>query len=81
MSSPTQRTLNHLRRRGYLAAVVERFNPHVGEHGIRQDLFGFLDLLAIRADKPGVLGIQATSASNAAISFHVCRCWMCGDDH
>lgn len=44
MSSPTQRTLAALRKLGYLAAVVEKWNH--GAH-IRQDLFGFIDVLAI----------------------------------
>jgi len=46
MISPTQRTLLALRKRGCLAAVVEKFNAYVvrpdGGRGIRQDLFGFL---------------------------------------
>jgi hypothetical protein len=45
MSSPTQRSLRHMRDLGYLVAVVEHWNPHAR---IRQDLFGWIDLLAIR---------------------------------
>lgn len=68
MSSPTQRTLAELRKLGYLAAVVERWNPHAK---IRQDLFGFVDVLAIgtEGDAPGyenTLAVQATSGSNVA---------------
>jgi hypothetical protein len=47
---------------GWLPAVVERWNPHAR---IRQDLYGFLDLVALDGE-PGLLGIQATSSSNAA---------------
>lgn len=37
--------------------MVERFNPYVGKFGIRQDLFGFIDIIAI---KPiGICGIQS----------------------
>lgn len=62
--SPTQRSLTRLRQEGYLAAVVERFNPHAR---VRQDLFGFADVVAVRAvDPPGVLAVQATTASNLA---------------
>lgn len=61
MSSPTQRTLAVMRERGYLAAVVERWNPHAR---IRQDLFGFVDVLCIRDGE--VCGVQATSGSNVA---------------
>lgn len=69
MSSPTQRTLAALRSLGYLAAVVERWNPHAK---IRQDLFGFIDVLAVGRDDnlPGgpqrTLAVQATSGSNVA---------------
>lgn len=59
MSSPTQRTLKALRAEGYMTEVVERWNPHAN---IRQDLFGWIDIIAI---KPGeILAVQATSGSN-----------------
>lgn len=61
-ASPTQRSLARARKLGWLPAVVERWNPHAR---IRQDLFGFLDLVALDGE-PGLLGIQATSSSNAA---------------
>lgn len=61
MSSPTQRTLERLRKEGFTCAVVERWNAFAK---IRQDLFQCIDVLGIR---PGIiLGIQATSASNLA---------------
>lgn len=59
--TPTQRSLKQLRADGYFVAVVERWNPHVR---IRQDLFGFADLLAFRGDE--VLLVQTTSGSNVA---------------
>lgn len=65
--SPTQRTLAECRRRGWLAAVVEKWNPHAR---IRQDLFGCLDVLAIVPGgslTPGYfLGIQACAGSSHA---------------
>lgn len=57
--SPTQRTLNELRKRGYTVAIVERWNPHAK---IRQDLFGWMDIIAIRENE--ILGVQATSYTN-----------------
>lgn len=55
--SPTVHTLKLMRSRGYpLVEVVEHWNPHVG---IRQDLFGILDVLCVGDD--GVVGIQTTS--------------------
>jgi carbonic anhydrase len=59
--SPTQRTLDKLRSAGYIAEVVERWNPHAR---VRHDLFGFVDVLAVRDGE--VLAVQATSRSNVA---------------
>lgn len=61
MSTPTSRSLAALRERGYTAQVVERWNPHAR---IRHDLFGFIDLLAIKDGE--TLAVQTTSASNVA---------------
>lgn len=59
--SPTARSLARLRADGWLAEVVERWNPHAR---VRNDLFGFIDVLAIRGGE--VLGVQATSRDNVA---------------
>lgn len=66
-TSPTARTLAEARKRGWIAQVVERWNPHAH---VRQDLFGVIDLIAIvpQVDRDGngwpdpgsILGIQAT---------------------
>lgn len=58
MTSPTQLSLAALRAEGYTAQVVERWNPYAR---IRQDLFGFVDIVAIRDGE--TLGVQTTSAS------------------
>jgi hypothetical protein len=57
-TSPTQRTLRLLREQGAICEVVEKFNPHVGPYGIRQDLFGFIDIIALMPGK-GILAIQS----------------------
>lgn len=59
--SPTQRTLAEMRKRGYLCEVVERWNPHAR---VRNDLYGFIDVLCI-ADTE-TIGVQATSGSNVS---------------
>ncbi len=60
--TPTQLTLRHLRSEGWpLVEVVEHWNPHAR---IRQDLFGFVDVLAV--GPAGVLAVQTTSAGNVA---------------
>jgi predicted RecB family endonuclease len=61
MSTPTQRSLDHLRKLGYLAEVVEKRIPKVF---ITKDLFGFIDIIAIRDGE--ILAVQTTSGSNVA---------------
>ena len=58
-TSPTQLSLKKLKEDGYLVAITEHWNPFAR---IRQDLFGFIDLLAIKDGQ--VLAIQTTSKSN-----------------
>jgi hypothetical protein len=60
-TSPTQRTLKYLRELGYLVAVVEKWNPHAR---IRQDLYGFIDVLAVKRDE--TLAVQCCSGGRAA---------------
>lgn len=57
--SPTQRTIKALRDQGRICGIVERFNPHVGPFGIRQDLFGFIDIIVIDPEH-GIMAIQST---------------------
>lgn len=59
--TPTARTLAELRKRGYLAAVVEKWNVHAR---VRNDLFGFVDVIALKGEK--TLAVQATSGSNVS---------------
>ena len=59
MPSPTTRTLDYLRADGWRCAVVEKFNSHTKT---RHDLFGFIDILAIKGDQ--TLAIQATSSGD-----------------
>jgi hypothetical protein len=53
--------LKHQREQGYHAAVVEHWNPFAH---IRQDLFNWIDIVAVHPQIAGVLGIQTTTASN-----------------
>lgn len=62
--TPTARTLMALRAMGYTVAVVERWNPHAR---IRQDLFGFGDIIGIGDGYAGCFMVQACAgASHAA---------------
>jgi len=63
--SSVQRTLRELRNQGRIAAVVERWNQHAGPHGIRQDLFGFIDVIALDPER-GIVGVQACTSDFAA---------------
>ena len=56
--SPTQRTLAHLRKTYPLVQVVEHWNSFAG---IRQDLFGIIDVLAVGED---IAMVQTTTKSN-----------------
>ena len=60
--SPTQRTLAAMREQGRVCGIVERFNSHVGKFGIRQDLFGFIDIIAIDP-VDGIVAIQPCGQS------------------
>jgi len=61
MSSPTQRTLKLLRDEGYLAQVVERWCSFTKR---RHDLFGIIDVLAIKEGE--TLAVQTTSGSGVS---------------
>ena len=77
MSSPTQRTLAELRKRGHIAAVCEfwRAIPGHPAGGVRKDLFGFLDLVALVDGR--IVGIQCTSGANTSARERKIRaeCW------
>ena len=47
-----------MRNQGRICGIVERFNAHVGPFGIRQDLFGIIDIICLSPDM-GVVGVQA----------------------
>lgn len=57
----TALSIAHLAAHGYTCDIVERRIP--GTH-ITKDLFGFIDILAVRRGE--VLGVQTTSSSNMA---------------
>lgn len=59
--SPTQRTLAKLRDEGWLPWITEHWNAYAR---IRQDLYGFVDVLAVK--DANTLAVQCTSASNMA---------------
>jgi hypothetical protein len=62
--SPTELSLRHLRDEGWTADICERWIPGgSGISGRRKDLFGMLDLVAVRGAE--TLGVQTTSHANA----------------
>ena len=61
MASPTQRSLEKLRKEGYTVQVVEHYNAFSRR---RIDLYNVIDIVGILPGKVGVLGIQATSRGN-----------------
>ena len=60
--TPTSRSLALLREMGYIAQVVERWNPHAK---IRVDLFGIIDIIGAHPDYE-IVGVQATTTDNAS---------------
>lgn len=58
--TPTQRTLQRLRKDGWTCQVVEYWNSFAK---IRKDLFGVIDVVGVHPDR-GIIGIQATSGDN-----------------
>jgi hypothetical protein len=61
MGSPTSRSLNLLKKEGWTPQVVEKWLPY---NKVRVDLFGVIDILAIRIGR--ILGVQTTSSSNVS---------------
>lgn len=59
-TSPTQRALALCKREGWRAGITEKWNQWAR---IRQDLFGFCDLVVLDG-MPGVIAIQVTSGAN-----------------
>ena len=58
-TSPTQLSLRELRKTCQSVQVVEHWNPHAR---IRQDLFGFIDILALHGSE--TIAVQSTSWAN-----------------
>lgn len=59
--SPTQRSLAHMRKLGYRAAITERWNPWAK---VRNDLFGIVDVLCVGNGE--TVAVQCTSGSNVS---------------
>lgn len=68
MSSPYARSKQDLEAQGYLVGRTEHWNSFAH---IRQDLYGIIDMVAIKAGEPGVLAVQTTSGSN--VSSHLLK--------
>ena len=79
MSKATERTLKALKKEGALCGIVERFNANAGaliftrdpltqrrigkRTGVRIDLFGIIDIIALFPDRRNVCGIQSCGTS------------------
>lgn len=59
--TPTQCSIKYLKSLGYTVAIVEKWNAHCK---IRQDLFGFADLIAFNGTE--VILVQTTTDKNFA---------------
>lgn len=56
-----QRSMELLRKEGWSVGKVERWIPQAGKFGKRSDLFGFIDIVAMRLGHNGIMGIQTTT--------------------
>ena len=81
-SGPTARTLEMLHKEGYIAQVVERWNPWAQR---KIDLFNCIDIIAVRPTRCSIVGIQCTTGSHHAVrrakilSEPKARAWLeCG---
>jgi hypothetical protein len=77
LSKATQRTLEALKKQGALCDMVERFIQHAGpiqfsmvagkrigkRTGIRKDLFGIIDIIALFPDREKICGVQSCGTS------------------
>lgn len=61
--SYTQRTLALLRQRGLIVDIAERFNDWAGG---KNDLFGFIDIVALDVEGGQIIGVQSTGPSGHA---------------
>lgn len=63
LSSPTQRSIEWLKKQGGVPAIVERWNPYAR---VRQDVWGVGDILAVIPTEHGARAVmvQTTSAAN-----------------
>lgn len=88
-ATPTSRSLRLLRANGYAAEVVEKWIrvPTLPGGGIRRDLFDVIDVVGIKVGVDGVVGVQATSASNMGSRVKKClesdnaRIWLEAKNH
>jgi len=63
--SYTQMTLQKLRDEGCCVDKCEKFNAYAGPFGRREDLFGFIDIIALRPGV-GIVAIQSTGPNGHA---------------
>lgn len=61
--SYTQRTLAWLRKRGLVVDIVERFNDWAGG---KNDLFGFIDIVALDVQAHRIIAVQSTGPNGHA---------------
>ena len=82
--SPTQRTLDYFRKLGCVAAVLEKWNPHVK---VRQDFFGFGDIMVTDPRLNMCIMVQCCAAGDISkrqkkiLSEHRARDWLCVPNH
>lgn len=80
-TSPTQRSLAHLRELGYHVEIVEKWNSFTKQ---RKDLWGWADLLAIRKGEVLAVQVTASAVSDRIKDYgfrHSGTCERCGNQN
>jgi len=62
-TTPMQLSIQHLMKEGWLVAITEHWNAF---GRVRQDLFGFADLIGVHPDQKGATLFQVTTGDNHA---------------
>ena len=70
MTSPSAVLMKQLKAEGWTAGVVEHWNSFAH---VRQDLFGFIDIIACHPGSKRIVGFQVTSYANMSARLQKIR--------
>ena len=74
--TPAARTMALLRKQGMMRQTVEKWVTFGGRGGVRKDLYGIIDVLAVSKER-GILGVQVCAMSGRAAHIAKLTVKMC----